>query len=168
MWWNWHLYLCVSHFVDPLVCPPSTLLVHGYTQVHRFSPPKLAQCVHFRETDVSKCVWHQRWCFWVRTLPVPTLLTLACTQVRRFSQPKLAHYAHLRENDVSKCGWQQRWCFWVRTLPVPTLLTNTYTHHTIPHSPHTHSPHFHVHSDPLVSYVSGQVSFLRCDHETRY
>jgi hypothetical protein len=49
-----------------------------------------------------------------------------------------------------------------------TLLVHGCTHHTIPHSPHTHDPHFHVHSGPLVSSVSGQVSCLRCDHDTQY
>ncbi len=44
------------------------------------------------ETDVSKCVWQQRWLFWTRTLPVPV------------SPPSFLTYVHrLRETDVSKC-----------------------------------------------------------------
>jgi hypothetical protein len=33
------------------------------------------------ETDVSKCVWQQRWRFWARSSPVAPLLAHACTQV---------------------------------------------------------------------------------------
>ncbi len=59
--------------------PVPTLLAHAYTQVYRFSQPKLAHVAELRETDVSKCVWQQGWCFWTLTLPVPTLLAHVCT-----------------------------------------------------------------------------------------
>ena len=94
---------------------------------NRFSEPYLSDVDQLRETDVSKCVWHQRWRFWSRTLPVPPFLTHTCTQVNRFSEPYLTDVDQVRETDVSKCIWHQRWRFWTHTLPVAPLLIHTCT-----------------------------------------
>jgi hypothetical protein len=48
------------------------------------------------------------------------------------------------------------------------ILLQSPPQHTNPHPPHAHVPHVHVHSGPLVSFTSDQVSCLRCDHKTRY
>jgi hypothetical protein len=50
------------------------------------------------------------------------------------------------------------------THPTLTMLVIAYTQYTHPHPPHTHAPHVHVHSGPLVSCASDQVSCHRCDH----
>ncbi len=79
------------------------------------------------ETDVSKCVWQQRWCFWEYIFPVVPLLTHTCTQVHRVSQRNPTDVSYLWETDLSKCVCQQTWCFWTHSFPVVPLLDHTCT-----------------------------------------
>ncbi len=60
-----------SRFIDLII---NSFLPHACTQVHLFSKPYLTDVSQLRETEVSKCVWQQIWCFCSRTLPVPPLL----------------------------------------------------------------------------------------------
>jgi hypothetical protein len=48
---------------------------------------------HLRQTDVSKCVWQQRWRCLARTLPVHTLLVHTCTQ------HTMSHSSHTHDPD---------------------------------------------------------------------
>jgi hypothetical protein len=41
--------------------------------------------------------------------------------------------------------------------PRPPPLIHTCTQYTHPYPPHAHSPHVHVHSGPLVSFVSDRL-----------
>ncbi len=88
---------------------PVPLLTHGCTQVYLFSPRNPTDTVYHCETDVSKCVWQQRWCFWSWIFPITPLLAHTCTQVHRFSPRNPADTAYLCETDVSKYVWQQEW-----------------------------------------------------------
>jgi hypothetical protein len=97
-----HLCTCVSE-------KELFLLAHACTQVHRFSQHSPADSAYLCETDVSKYVWQQRWCFWAHRFPVAPLLAHACTQVHRFSQHSPADSAYLCETDVSMYVWQQEW-----------------------------------------------------------
>jgi hypothetical protein len=74
-------------------------LTHICTQVHRFSKHNPADADYLCETDVSKCVWQQRWCFWAHSFPVVPLLTHICTQVHRFFQRNPADVVYLCESD---------------------------------------------------------------------
>ena len=53
----------------------TNLSVYDRRDVSSVSQPQLTESDQVRETDVSKCVWQQRWLFWTRTLPVFPLLT---------------------------------------------------------------------------------------------
>ncbi len=45
------------------------------------------------ETDISKCVWQQRWCFWTLSFPVDPLLKLTYLSV------------YDSRNDTTQCMW---------------------------------------------------------------
>ncbi len=82
---------------------------HACTQVHRFSQHSPADSAYLCETDVSKYVWQQRWCFRTRSFPAAPILAHACTQVHRFSEHRPADSTYLCETDVCKYVWQQEW-----------------------------------------------------------
>jgi hypothetical protein len=126
-----------EHAASP--SPPFSLTpVHRCcTQVHRFSPHSPVNSAYLCETDVSKYVWQEWWCFWGRNFPVSPLLTHTCTQVHRFSEHSPTDSSYLCETDVSKYVWQERWCFWARSFPTVPLLAHacTQVHRFSPHSP---------------------------------
>jgi hypothetical protein len=71
-------------------------------------------CDQLRETDVSKCVWHQRWHFWDRTLPVPTLLThIHSVQSHTLPTPTLLTFMYIVHSGllVSSVSGQDS-CLW--------------------------------------------------------
>ncbi len=57
----------------------TNLSVYDKRDVSSVSQPQLTESDQVRETDVSKCLWQQRWRFWTHTLPVVPLLTHTCT-----------------------------------------------------------------------------------------
>ncbi len=95
--------------------------------MYRFSQRNSADSAYLCETDTSKCVPQQRWCFLEHNFPVDPFLSHTCTQVYRFSQRNPTDVSYLCETDVSKCVWQQRWCFWAHSFPVTPLLIHTCT-----------------------------------------
>ena len=62
-------------------------------------------------TDVSKCVWQERWCCWSLTLPVPTLLAHVCPQHTIPHSPHThAPHFHVHSGSLVFCASAQDSC----------------------------------------------------------